>query len=69
MTKKEENQQSSNINFKLKLIKIKDPIPRRNMGKGLYEQMKNGNKVEYSKLDTKQLREVMEELFYGKTKI
>lgn len=68
MTKKEENQQSSNINFKLKLIKIKDPVPRRNMG--IYEQMRNGNRVEYSdKLDTKQLREVMEELFYGKTKI
>lgn len=63
MTRKEENQQNLNTNFKLKLIKIKEPL---RLGKGLYKQMKNGNKVPYSRLDEKQLREVMEELFYGK---
>lgn len=67
MTKKEENQQNSSTNFKLKLIKIKDPIPRRNMG--IYQQMmNNGNRVEYSKLDESTLRQAMEELFYGKNK-
>lgn len=61
MTKNVENQQNLSINFKLKLIKIKDPIPRREY---------NGDVVKYNrgKFNEKLLREIMEELFYGKNK-
>jgi hypothetical protein len=35
---------------------------------GIYTQMNNGNRVQYSKLDEATLRQAMEELFYGKNK-
>lgn len=63
MTKKEENQQSSKFKFKIKLIKIKDPIPRRNMG--IFEQMKNGNRIQYNRgeFNAEMLRQVFDEIY------
>lgn len=66
MTRKEENQQSSKFKFKIKLIKIKDPIPRRNMG--IYGQMENGNRIQYNRgeFNAEMLRQVFDEIYKNK---
>ena len=62
MIKNEEKYANGNIKFKLKLIKIKEPLK---LGKGIYQQMKTGNRVFYNKgtFNTKLLEDTFADLF------
>ncbi len=55
MTKKEENLQSLNVKFKIKLTKLDQDVPgidgesfKIKLGEGLYSQLKGGNTVNYN---------------------
>lgn len=72
MTKKEENQQSSNISFKLKLIKKQKPFswgkPDQRVGnlkRGLYEQITTqGNKVAYKSFSKEEISNMILDMYY-----
>lgn len=65
MTKIVGNQESSSINFKLKLIKKELPKTAKVLGAGLYQQMKNSSKVEYNRgeFSIETLKDVFGDLF------
>lgn len=66
MTKIVENLPNLNASFKLKLIKKDRPIKR--LSSGIYEQLKNGNRVTYNRSDfsLKDIEQALTDLFYNK---
>jgi len=72
MTKKEESQQSLNINFKLKIIKkLEPPVLREvKLSQGLYGKLNNANKVTYTpgNFSLKLLEEAIGDLYFKNQK-
>lgn len=75
MTKREENQQSSNAKFKINLTKketviesLQPEIDKLKLGKGLYAQLKSGNKVNYSSLSLSEIEKGLRDMFTASPK-
>lgn len=73
MTNNMEKQQNSNINYnkviKIKLVKREQPLIEElplNLNSGLYAQLSQNNKAQYTGLSLKMLEEYISEFFYKK---